>query len=48
MDLAGKLNVPMPMGAAATTLYTQAKAHGRGQQDWTAIVEEIRASAQPN
>lgn len=45
MDVASKLNMPMPMGAAATMLYTQAKAHGREKQDWTAIVEEIRDSA---
>lgn len=45
MDVAGKINVPMPMGAAATMQYTQAKAHGREKQDWTAIVEEVRDSA---
>ncbi|NDO81958.1 hypothetical protein CJP72_14660 [Citrobacter sp. NCU1] len=45
MDVASKLNMPMPMGAAATMLYTQAKAHGREKQDWTAIVEEIRDAA---
>lgn len=45
MDIAIKMNIPMSMGAAATMLYTQAKAHGREKQDWTAIVEEIRNSA---
>lgn len=45
MDVANKLNMPMPMGAAATMVYTQAKAHGREKQDWTAIVEEIRDAA---
>lgn len=45
MDVASKVNMPMPMGAAATMLYTQAKAHGREKQDWTAIVEEIRDAA---
>jgi len=45
MDVASKLNIPMPMGAAATMQYTQAKAHGREKQDWTAVVEEIRDAA---
>lgn len=45
LTLAGQLRVPLPMGAAARELYSQARAQGRGRQDWSAILEQMRAAA---
>ena len=33
------------MGAASREVYNQARAAGRGREDWTAILEQVRASA---
>lgn len=35
-DVANQLHVPLLMGSAAREMYSQAKAMGRGNQDWTA------------
>ncbi|WP_333890922.1 sulfolactaldehyde 3-reductase [Atlantibacter subterraneus] len=45
LDVANQLHVPMPLGAASREVYNQARAAGRGRQDWTAILEQVRASA---
>ncbi|WP_108650253.1 sulfolactaldehyde 3-reductase [Dongshaea marina] len=45
MDVANQLHVTMPMGAAARELFSQARAAGRGKQDWTAILEQVRAAS---
>ena len=45
LDVANLLHVPMPLGAASREVYNQARAAGRGQEDWTAILEQVRASA---
>lgn len=45
LDVANQLHIPMPMGAASREVYSQAKAMGRGKQDWTAILEQVRFSA---
>ncbi|WP_312983334.1 sulfolactaldehyde 3-reductase [Atlantibacter sp.] len=45
LDVANKLHVPMPLGAASREVYNQARAAGRGREDWTAILEQVRASA---
>lgn len=45
LDVANQLHVPMPLGAASREVYNQARAAGRGRQDWTAILEQVRAVA---
>ena len=45
LDVANQLRVPMPLGAASREVYSQARAAGRGREDWTAILEQVRASA---
>ncbi len=45
LDVANALHVTMPMGAAARETYSQARAQGRGKQDWTAILEQIRQAS---
>ncbi|WP_140919169.1 sulfolactaldehyde 3-reductase [Limnobaculum xujianqingii] len=42
LDVANQLHVPMPLGAAAREVYSQARAAGRGRQDWTAILAHVR------
>ena len=42
LDLANQVGVPMPMGAAARELYNIGRVSGRGRQDWTAMLEELR------
>ncbi|EJP4075474.1 sulfolactaldehyde 3-reductase [Escherichia coli] len=45
LDVANQLHVPMPLGAASREVYNQARAAGRGREDWTAILEQVRVSA---
>lgn len=45
LDVANQLQVPMPLGAASREVYSQARAAGRGREDWTAILEQVRTSA---
>ncbi|PLR41838.1 sulfolactaldehyde 3-reductase [Chimaeribacter californicus] len=45
LDIGGQLRVPLPLGAAARELYSQARAQGRGRQDWSALLEQARAAA---
>ncbi|PHI29441.1 sulfolactaldehyde 3-reductase [Budvicia aquatica] len=45
LDVANQLHVPMPLGAASREVYNQARAAGRGKQDWTAILEQVRICA---
>lgn len=45
LDVANQLHVPMPLGAASREVYNRARAAGRGREDWTAILEQVRASA---
>ncbi len=42
LDVANQLQVPLAMGAASREIYSQARAMGRGKQDWTAILEHMR------
>ncbi len=42
LDVANQLHVPLLMGAASREVYSQARAMGRGKQDWTAILEHCR------
>lgn len=42
LDIANQLHVPLAMGAASREIYSQARAMGRGKQDWTAILEHVR------
>ena len=44
LDVANQLHVPMPLGAASREVYNQARPPGAGE-DWTAILEQVRASA---
>ena len=43
LDLANQVGVPMPMGAASRELYNMSRVAGRGRQDWTAVLEQVRA-----
>lgn len=43
LDLANQVGVPMPMGAASRELYNLARIEGRGRQDWTALLAELRS-----
>ena len=45
LDLAAKMHVPLPLGAAAREMYNIAWAEGRDREDWTALYETIRALA---
>lgn len=45
LDVANQLHVPMPLGAASREVYNQARAAGRGREDWTALLEQVRNSA---
>lgn len=45
LDLANQVMLPMPMGAAAREQFSGARASGRGREDWSAILEHVRASA---
>ncbi len=45
LDVANALHVTLPMGAAARETYSQARAQGRGKQDWSAILEHIRSAS---
>ncbi|EMN3920857.1 sulfolactaldehyde 3-reductase [Citrobacter farmeri] len=45
LDVANQLHVPMPLGAASREVYNQARAAGRGREDWTAILEQVRTTA---
>ncbi|MBC3249943.1 MAG: sulfolactaldehyde 3-reductase [Pseudomonadota bacterium] len=45
LDVANQLHVAMPMGAASREVYSQARASGRGRQDWSAILEQVRAAS---
>ena len=42
LDLAAKMHVPLPLGAAARETYNIAWAHGRDREDWTALYAMIR------
>jgi 4-hydroxybutyrate dehydrogenase/sulfolactaldehyde 3-reductase len=44
LDLAGGLGVAVATGRAAQEAYAQARAQGRGRQDWTAIYTMARAA----
>ncbi|PRY24273.1 4-hydroxybutyrate dehydrogenase/sulfolactaldehyde 3-reductase [Aliiruegeria haliotis] len=44
LDLANQMHLPMPMGSAAREQFSAARAAGRGRQDWSAILEQVRAS----
>lgn len=45
LDLANQVNVPMPCGAAAREVYNLTRGAGRGSQDWTAVLEQLRVSS---
>lgn len=45
LDLANQISVPLAVGAACRELYSAARAAGRGRQDWTALLEHVRAQA---
>ncbi|MDG3085953.1 sulfolactaldehyde 3-reductase [Vibrio hannami] len=45
LDLANQVNVPMPCGAASREMYSIARAAGRGRQDWTAVLEQLRVTS---
>ena len=45
LDVANRLHTTLPMGAAARETYNQARADGRGKQDWTSILEHLRETS---
>lgn len=45
LDVANQLHVPMPLGAASREVYNLARAAGRGREDLSAILEQVRISA---
>lgn len=45
LDLAAQVGVPVPLGAAAREMYTQARGQGRGAEDWTAMYSMFRELA---
>ena len=45
LDVANRLHTTLPMGAAARETYNQARADGRGRQDWTAVLEHMRVAS---
>lgn len=45
LDFANQMQVPLFIGAAARELYSNARAAGRGKQDWSALLEQQRAIA---
>lgn len=45
LDVANQLHVTMPMGAASREVYSQARANGRGRQDWSAILQQVRSQS---
>lgn len=45
LDVANQLHVTMPMGAASREVYNQARANGRGRQDWSAILQQVRSQS---
>ncbi len=45
LDVANRLHATLPMGAAARETYNQARAAGRGAQDWTAVLESLRVAS---
>ena len=45
LDVANRLHTTLPMGAAARETYNQARAEGRGKQDWTAVLEHLRETS---
>jgi 4-hydroxybutyrate dehydrogenase/sulfolactaldehyde 3-reductase len=42
LDLANQVNVPLFCGASAREIYSLARASGRGGQDWTSVLDELR------
>jgi 4-hydroxybutyrate dehydrogenase/sulfolactaldehyde 3-reductase len=43
LELAARLRAPPTLGAAAKGAYDVARAKGRGREDWTAMLEVLRA-----
>ena len=42
LDVANQLHVPMPLGAASQEVYSRGTRRGRGREDWSAILEQVR------
>lgn len=45
LDSANQVNVPMPCGAASRELYSITRAAGRGRQDWSSVLEQLRVTS---
>ncbi|NDO83225.1 6-phosphogluconate dehydrogenase [Citrobacter sp. NCU1] len=45
VDIAKQTGVPLGMGQVAETYYHSASAHGRGRQDWSALLTQMREQA---
>lgn len=45
VDVAGQTGAPLSMGIAAETYYASASENGRGRQDWSALLSQVRQQA---
>lgn len=45
VDVASQTGAPLNMGIAAETYYTSASENGRGRQDWSALLSQVRQQA---
>ena len=45
VDVANQTGAPLNMGVAAETYYTRASENGRGRQDWSALLSQVRQLA---
>lgn len=45
VDVASQTGAPLNMGIAAETYYTRASENGRGRQDWSALLSQVRQQA---
>ncbi len=45
LDVANQVKAPSPLVAASREIYNQARADGRGRQDWSAILSHLRKAA---
>lgn len=45
VDVASQTGAPLNMGIVAETYYTRASENGRGRQDWSALLSQVRQQA---
>lgn len=45
VDVAQQTGAPLSMGIAAESYYSSASENGRGRQDWSALLSQVRQQA---